>query len=154
MDIQLNLSTETVTHAHASDPHCVEPHVPIREVLAMLKEQRSGSVMICHDDRLLGIFTERDALRLMASGALLDRPIESVMTPEPMTLHPEDTVATAITRMSAGGYRRLPIVNDQGNLHGLLKVSNIMRYLVEHFPKTVYNQPPAAQTPPQDREGA
>ena len=56
--------------------------------------------------------------------------------------------------MSAGGYRRLPIVTEQGELQGLLKVSNIMRYLVEHFPKTVYNQPPKAQAPQQDREGA
>lgn len=154
MDIQLNLSTETVTHAHAGEPLCVEPERSIRDVLALLKAQRSGSVMICRGDRLLGIFTERDALRLMASGALLDRPIESVMTPEPMVLHPDDTVATAITRMSAGGYRRLPIVTEQGELQGLLKVSNIMRYLVEHFPKTVYNQPPKAQAPQQDREGA
>jgi len=154
VDIQLNLSTETVTHAHASEPLCVEPDRSIREVLELLKERRVGSVMICRGDRLVGIFTERDALRLMASRALLDRPIESVMTPEPMVLHPDDTVSTAITRMSAGGYRRLPIVNKQGGLQGLLRVSNIMRYLVEHFPKTVYNQPPKAQSPPQDREGA
>ena len=97
MDIQLNLSTETVTHAHAGEPLCVEPERSIRDVLGLLKEHHSGSVMICRGDRLLGIFTERDALRLMASGALLDRPIESVMTPEPMVLHPDDTVATAIT---------------------------------------------------------
>jgi hypothetical protein len=36
----------------------------------------------------------------------------------------------------------------------LLRVAGIMRYLVEHFPKIVYNQPPLAQAPPQDREGA
>lgn len=154
MDIQLNLSTETVALAHASEPLCVEPDRSIREVLELLKQHRVGSIMVCQDERLVGIFTERDALRLMASGALLDRPISSVMTPEPMVLHPSDTVATAITRMSAGGYRRLPIVDDQGRIEGLLRVSNIMRYLVEHFPKTVYNQPPMAQSPPQDREGA
>jgi CBS domain-containing protein len=154
VDIQLNLSTETVTQAHATEPLCVEPHVSVREVLRLLKEQRTGSVLVCRDCRAIGIFTERDALRLMASHAVLDTPIENVMTPEPMTLRAEDTVGTAISRMSTGGYRRLPIVDDQGRLQGLVKVSGIMRYLVEHFPKIVYNQPPVTQTPPQNREGA
>jgi CBS domain-containing protein len=154
VDIQLNLSTETVTHVHAREPLCVEPQVSVREVLRLLKEHRSGSAIVCRGDSVVGIFTERDALRLMASNAVLDTPIESVMTRDPMSLRAVDTVATAITRMSTGGYRRLPIVDDQGRLQGLLKVSGIMRYLVEHFPKTVYNQPPVTQAPPLEREGA
>lgn len=154
MDIQLNLSTETVTQAHASAPVCVEPHLSVREVLQLLKQHRTGSVLICRDGAVVGIFTERDALRLMASHAVLDTPIESVMTADPKTLRADDTVANAITRMSAGGYRRLPIVDEQGRPQGLVKASGVMRYLVEHFPKTVYNQPPVAQTPTHDREGA
>lgn len=154
MDIQLNLSTETVTQAHPREPLCVEPQVSVGEVFRQLRDGRYGSVLICRGETLLGIFTERDALRLMASRAVLDQPIENVMTREPMTLQADDTVATAITRMAAGGYRRLPIVDEQGRPQGLLRVAGIMRYLVEHFPKIVYNQPPVAQAPPQDREGA
>lgn len=154
MDIQLNLSTETVERAHVREPLCVEPDATVREVLQLLKEHRTGSALVCQGDHVVGIFTERDALLLMASHAVLDTPIENVMTPQPMTLRADDTVATAITRMSTGGYRRLPIVDDQGRLQGLVKVSGIMRYLVEHFPKTVYNQPPVTQRPPHDREGA
>lgn len=154
MDIQLNLSTETVAQAHPREALCVEPHVSVRDVLQRLKSEHNGSVLICRGDELAGIFTERDALRLMASRALLDQPIEAVMTHAPMTLHPDDTVAMAITRMSSGGYRRLPIVDEQGRPQGLVRVAGIMRYLVEHFPKTVYNQPPVSQSPSQDREGA
>jgi hypothetical protein len=63
-------------------------------------------------------------------------------------------VGKAIGLMSAGGFRRLPIVDDQGKPVGLLKVSGILHYLVEHFPKVVYTLPPAPHHKMGEREGA
>ena len=56
------------------------------------------------------------------------------MTPQPATLHESDSMATAIARMSKGGFRRMPIVDEQGRPKGMVKVSGILHYLVEHFP--------------------
>jgi hypothetical protein len=56
--------------------------------------------------------------------------------------------------MSGGGFRRLPIVDDAGLLQGVLKVSGLLHYLVEHFPKIVYTLPPAPHYKSADREGA
>ena len=56
--------------------------------------------------------------------------------------------------MAHGGYRRLPIVDDQGRPTGIIKVEGIMHYLVEHFPSTVYNLPPNPSVVQQEREGA
>ena len=64
--------------------------------------------------KLAGIFTERDALAMMASGADLDVPIESVMVPNPVSISSEETVGAAIRKMAAGGYRRLPLIDAQG----------------------------------------
>ncbi len=110
--------------------------------------------MVCLDGKLLGIFTERDALRLLADGAALNMPVASVMVKNPVTLRSTDTVAHAIALMSAGGFRRLPIVAGNGQILGVLKVSNILRYLVEHFPKVVYTLPPEPHHRPSQREGA
>ena len=44
--------------------------------------------------------------------------------------------------MSGGGFRRLPIVDEAGSVHGVLKVSGLLHYLVEHFPKIVHTLPP------------
>lgn len=110
--------------------------------------------MVCHEGRLLGIFTERDALKILADGSDLDAPVSTAMATNPVTLRPRDTVGKAISLMSAGGFRRLPIVDANGRLTGLLKVTGILRYLVEHFPKVVYTLPPAPHHKTSEREGA
>ena len=154
MDLHLNLNVETVSRANPASPPCVEPSATIRDVLQLLKAQRTGCALVCRDDRLVGIFTERDALKLMADGTDWDRPIEEVMVTEPETVSPTSTVGQAVAKMSAGGFRRLPIVDDDSRPVGLLKVSGILHYLVQHFPNVVYTLPPTPHHTTQEREGA
>lgn len=154
MDFDDQLRTESIEQAHPAEPVCVGPTTFVREVFQLMKQANTGSVLVCESDKLLGIFTERDALRLMASGAELDSPISNVMTKEPVCISVGDTVRSAISEMSIGGYRRLPIVDGSGRAVGILKVSGILRYLVEHFPDVVYNLPPKPNHHTQHREGA
>ncbi len=154
VDFQLHLETETVEHAHPAKPLCAAPEDSVRHVMRTLKQAATGAAMICRDGKLLGVFTERDALRLLADGANLDQPVAAVMVRDPVTLHPDDTVGKAIGLMAAGGFRRLPVVDSQGRICGVLKVSGIIRYLVDHFPKTVYTRPPAPPHKTVPREGA
>lgn len=154
MDHLLNLERDAVTLAHPAKPITVTPKTTVRDVFRQLREHRTGGVLICRDEVLLGIFTERDALRMMADGADLDAPIERVMVKDPVTLSSDDHVSDAVKCMSQGGYRRVPIVDDEGRPTGLVKVSGILHYLVEHFPETVYNLPPTPNSSPQTREGA
>ena len=120
----------------------------------MLQEARTGAAMICTEGKLIGVFTERDALGLLADGANLDVPVSEVMIRNPVTVRKTDTVAKAISLMSGGGFRRLPIVDDQGLVQGILKVSSLLHYLVEHFPKVVYTLPPEPHHKTGSREGA
>jgi CBS domain-containing protein len=154
VDFQLHLETETVEQAHPAKPICAEPGDSIRQVLKLLRENQTGAVMVCEDSRLTGIFTERDALRVLASGQSLDLPVSTAMVGNPVTLRPKDTLARAISLMSTGGFRRLPIVDAGGKIVGLLKVSGVLRYLVEHFPKVIYTLPPAPHYRSSDRDGA
>jgi CBS domain-containing protein len=168
VDFQLNLDAETVAKAYPREPNCVDPATTVRDVLAMMKEKKAGSVLICGEDgRLMGVFTERDALRLMAgsfSGGAsnngdshatgLDAPIEQVMTRNPTTLASTETVGKAITMMSAGGYRRLPITDESGKTLGTVEAAGILTYLAEHFPRVVFTLPPAPHQATQTREGA
>ena len=154
MDFQLHLDTETVEHCHPSRPLCAQPTDSVRSVLHLMQEARTGVAMVCTAGKLAGIFTERDALRLLADGANLDLPVSEVMVRNPVTVRKTDTVAKAISLMSGGGFRRLPIVDDQGLVQGILKVSSLLHYLVEHFPKIVHTLPPAPHYKSADREGA
>lgn len=153
MNLELNLTTESVTEASPLEPICVAPQTTVREVFERLKGEGRGSILVCRDGALVGIFTERDALRIMARGGNLDAPIEAVMVRQPATIDAQATVAAAIQQMSSGGYRRLPIVDRGHKPLGVVQVSGIVHYLVEHFPKTIYNQPPVPHPVMQQREG-
>lgn len=154
VDFQLHLESETVEHCYPSKPLCASPDDTVRSVLRRLQQERTGAAMVCLENRLLGIFTERDALRLLADGASLDAPVSQHMVRDPVTLRSSDTVGQAIALMSTGGFRRLPIVDGDGKIQGVLKVSGILHYLVEHFPKVVYTLPPAPHHKTVTREGA
>jgi CBS domain-containing protein len=154
VDFQLHLETETVEHCHPSKPVCAQATDSVRSVLRLLQTERTGVAMICDRGKLVGVFTERDCLKLLADGANLDVPVAEVMIRNPVTIRKTDTVARAISLMSAGGFRRLPIIDDQGRVEGVLKVSGLMLYLVEHFPKVVYTLPPEPHYKAAEREGA
>ena len=154
MDYKLDVDSESIDAVYPSAPLVVEPTAPVRDVLALLKAHCTGSLLVCQENRLVGIFTERDAIRLMASGGDLSAAVETVMTKNPVTIRAGSNLGAAIRVMSEGGYRRLPIVDEQDAPLGLVKVSGIVRYLVEHFPQAVYNLPPEPNVVMQQREGA
>lgn len=153
LDVALNLTSETVEQLDPARPLRVEPEAPLRDVLRQMKEHRSGHVLVCEAGRLVGIFTERDALRFMAEEGSLDEPVRQRMTPRPVTVRVGDRMADCIRRMARGGYRRLPIVDAEGVPVGLVKVSAIVHYLVSHFPRAVYNLPPQTEPILLEREG-
>jgi CBS domain-containing protein len=154
VSFRLNLDQDQVQHINANPPLRVPPDLSVREAISRMQTENSGSVLVCQGSSLVGIFTERDALKMMADGQDFDVSIEKVMTANPTTLAANATVDEAIKTMSKGGYRRLPIVDEAGNLVAELKVSQILRYLVEHFPQYIYNLPPTPHHTLTEREGA
>jgi len=153
MDIGGNMRNETVRQAGPLAPVCVEPNATTRDVLGMLRDLGRGAILICRNGKLRGIFTERDALQVLAVGGDLDSPIDTHMTRDPVTICESDSVETAIKRMSSHRYRRLPIVDAEGHPVGIVDVSGIIHWLVDHFPKAVYNLPPVAKVGTLQREG-
>ena len=67
MSFHLSLNTESVTAAYPDEPLLVSPDSTVGDVLRLLRAHRTGSVLVCEESQLLGIFTERDALAWMAS---------------------------------------------------------------------------------------
>ena len=159
MSFQLSLSAESVASAYPDEPLFVAPDASVGEVLQLLRAQRNGSVLVCDNSadgggKLLGIFTERDALRYMASGNDMSQAVSTVMSQAPVCLQADTTVSDAIQTMSQGGFRHLPNVDQAGLPTGMATVYGIMHYLVDHFPQTIYNLPPKPSAGPSDREGA
>src|SRR5260370_25501769 len=80
----------------------------IAEAVREMRAHSHGSAMVCRDRKLIGIFTERDLMKLLAAGKSLDQPVSQVMTAGPRTVALDDDLMTGIQLMDGGGYRRLP----------------------------------------------
>jgi CBS domain-containing protein len=120
-----------------------------------MRTDRVGYLLVCRNGAVTGIFTERDLLaKVLATGLPLAVPIAEVMTANPVTVGPKDPIRVAVKRMEQGGYRHLPVVGEDGRPIGVLSAKQVVHYLVEHFPATVYNQPPDPATVPAEAEGA
>ena len=154
MDLTRHLKTETVSRLHPTQAWIVQATQSVADAVKLMREKRVGCVLVCEQRRIIGIFTERDLVRrVLTQGKPLDTPITECMTPEPVTVHPKDSIGCAIKRMQKGGYRHLPVVIDDRPV-GILSVKRIVHYLVEHFPTMIYNLPPSHQPVPPQREGA
>jgi CBS domain-containing protein len=154
VDFQLSLESEGVGSAYPDQPLAATADDTIGNVLQLLRAQRTGAVLICDGSKLVGIVTERDALKQMAAGGDLSRPVREIMSKQPVTVASTATVGDAIRMMAEGAYRHLPIVDQDQKPTGVLAVHGIVRYLVDHFPETVYNLPPDPKAAPRAREGA
>ncbi len=152
--LPLNLDSDTIMQVHFAEPLRVAPTDSTESVLRRMKELRDGGAVVCVDGKLAGIFTERDALRVLAEQSDLQAPISQFMSSEPASIQSNESVGTAIRSMSRGGYRRLPIIDEANTVVGIVKVSHILHYMVEHFPEFVYNLPPTSKHRMQEREGA
>ncbi len=106
----------------------VAPATRITEVIKILAEKRIGAVLVCDNDRLTGILSERDIVRTLAdhAGGTLDMTAEQLMTPSPKITSPETTVAKAMEMMTDGRFRHLPVVED-GRLVGLVSIGDVVK---------------------------
>ncbi len=114
-------------------PVITSPTTPVGEVLKQMVAQKIGCVMVAESDRLVGIFSERDALLKLntAAAGLATRPVSEFMTSDPQTLVASAKLAFAVARMDLGGYRHLPIVGPGGELVGVISARDILRHLTE-----------------------
>jgi CBS domain-containing protein len=155
MDLARNLKIDSVSRLNPTPPHRVEPGQTVAQAAALMREKKVGCILVCRDERVVGIFTERDLMRkVLAAGKPLTLPVGDFMTANPVMVHPKEPIGVVIRRMEEGGYRHLPVVDDAGRPVGVLSVKRIVHYLVEHYPPTVCNQPPDPAVHPQEAEGA
>ncbi len=156
MQFQLSLESESARSTYPESPVAVDQGVSTADVIRLMQAERAGVVLVCEGNDLVGIFTERDVLKLMAEQTDLEKPITTFMISDPVTVSEKETVGETIRKMSEGGYRHLPLVDvdDPKKPLGMIDVRGIVHYLVEHFPDAIYNLPPNPQQKPTEREGA
>jgi CBS domain-containing protein len=119
---------DPVTQRHMFDmvrdqqPVTLPPNASVQEACRRMRERRVGAVLVTEGgDRLVGIFTGRDAVcRVLAEGLNVDRTqLADVITRDPDTMTPDKTAVEALRLMQDGGYRHVPIVHE-GRVVGIV----------------------------------
>ena len=112
-------------------PVLVSPAMPVREVMRLLVDKKVGCVLVADQGKLVGIFSERDALMKLGERAaeLGGHPVSEFMTSPVQSLPPTAKIAFGVLRMDQGGYRHVPVVNDRGEIAGIFSVRDILSYL-------------------------
>lgn len=132
--VEKGLLKDRIAKLSPRTPLTVSLDTTVSEVLQKMVEAEIGCVIVVDGDQVRGIFSEYDALmRLGADVATLaDRPIGSLMTPDPVTLNTEDKIAFALHKMHVGGYRHVPILDDD-KLVGVISIRDILGYLTRRI---------------------
>ena len=132
-DVERGLLRDRIESLKPKTPISVGPDALIGEALDIMIKRGVGCLMVVEGDRLLGIFSERDAMmRLNVDAAkMADRPISEVMTVDPATLRSRDKIAFALHRMNVGGFRHVPILDNDDRLIGVISIRDILRYLTD-----------------------
>ena len=102
-------------------PLTLPPTATVQEACAHMHERRIGAVLVTNDNNeLIGIFTGRDAVRVLAEGKLPHAtPLQQVMTENPECLPPRHTAIHALRLMRDGGFRHVPVV-ENGTVIGIV----------------------------------
>ena len=129
--IERSLMEDPVRMIQAKKPVTVRPSTTVHETIQIMLARDIGALLVVDgNDKLLGIFSERDLLTRIAGliENYADMPIEKFMTPKPETVTASDTLAFALHKMDVGEYRHMPIVDD-GRAVGMISVRDMLRYI-------------------------
>lgn len=156
----VDLLREPLTELPVRPALVLAPDATVTDAVRAMQREHRGCVLITDDgtlqSKLTGIFTERDVLfRIVDRGrnpATL--PLGQVMTPDPEVLPLRSSVAYALNKMSLGGFRHIPVVDEEHRPRFVIAVRDIVEFLVQAFPSEVLNLPPESSPSPRAREGA
>ena len=110
------------------------PETTVAEAAKLMAKRNVGAVMVVEDERLIGIFTERDAVfRVIAKGRdTKNTTLADVMTDAPRTVDPDKTFGYALLMMHENGFRHLPVI-ENGKPIGIVSARNALDPDLEEF---------------------
>lgn len=123
------------------EPLTVSPTVSVAECIRLMQQHRVGSILITGPDgKLQGIFTERDCLMKVVGSekSLETAPVTEFMTKSPFRERPEASLAFALNLMSNGGFRHIPIVDQDDIPIGIISVKDVVEHIVTKMLSAIY----------------
>jgi CBS domain-containing protein len=117
---------KSIQEAMTSNPTTVEPTTTAQEAARTMKSEDVGSLPIVEGDKLVGVITDRDlAIRIIAEAKGIDTPVAEIASKDVVTIDPQQSLEEAARLMANNQVRRLPVVEEDGRLVGILAQADI-----------------------------
>lgn len=129
-------TAEQIMGARGTDVATIGPDATLARVAHVLDERRIGAVVVVEaDGRVVGIVSERDIVRQLASeGAdCLDVTVAEAMTGTITTCHAGTTTDELMQLMTDGRFRHVPVVDDAGGLLGIVSIGDVVKSTIERL---------------------
>ena len=113
----------------------ITPQMPVHEAVEKLAGLHVACLLVADEGSLVGVFSDRDVLRNVAFEyeQVKDRPVNEVMTNEPIYVYESDSAASALTVMALCGYRHVPVLDSDQKLIGIISPQRIMDFLMSNL---------------------
>ena len=136
-------------------PLVLDGSCSVSGTIEAMRDRRLGYALITDEDKLAGIFTERDVLlSVLDESEVLQQPVAKLMTPAPVCVHARDTVWRVVSLMHEGGFRQIPVVDEEQRVLACVRHKDVAGYLVDHFAEHILNLPPDPEQLATTPEGA
>ena len=117
-----------VSEVMTRDVQTIRPDQPVQEAASFMLSNDAGSIPVTDGDRLIGMITDRDiAVRGIAKGYGPDTPVRELMTDDLVIVRIDDSVEDAASKMSEAQVRRLPVIDAQERLCGIVSLGDLAR---------------------------
>ena len=113
--------------------HSVSPDETVYNALKLMAEVNVGALLVKENDKVAGIISERDYARkvVLQHKSSSETKVSEIMSSDVITISPNKTVDEAMTMMTNKGIRHLPVINDQGQLAGLVSIGDLVKTVIE-----------------------
>lgn len=116
----------------------VEPETIVFEALTLMMEKNISALLITENGKLTGIFTERDYARklVLVGKSSKETQVKDIMTANPISITPHDTVDTCMKMMTEKHIRHLPVV-DADKLIGMISIGDVVKFVINDQKETI-----------------
>jgi CBS domain-containing protein len=126
------MTIAAILHGKGADVLSIETEMTVREAVTMLAERKIGALPVVRGGEIAGIMSERDVIYCLKSdgAAILDWPVERIMTSPAITVERDHLVLSALSLMTRRRIRHLPVV-ENSRLIGIVSIGDLVKYRME-----------------------
>lgn len=118
-----------------SDVVTVDPDRTVAQTTEVMKREGVGCIVVCEQEKPVGILTDRDVALFSGTGEVdpAETPVSDIMTKEVFSLTMGKKINDATIMLRDHGFRRAPVVDEQGDLKGILTLDDIILHLADEL---------------------